>query len=132
MPLLHSRIIITLALDPKPSTINPTDGESRQASFEDLSWKLKLLETENEKSAYWKKDVEELRAEREAACAEVTADKNMRKRRKAALALERQRRRRALLKQQNPKPKKVVNMNDVRTHITSPFLLTNSDLTQVL
>ena len=88
MPLLHTRVIITLAPDPKPSTVNPTDGSSRQASFDDLSWNLKVLETEHEKSAYWKKDVEELRDEREAARAEVTTDKNIRKRRKAALALE--------------------------------------------
>jgi hypothetical protein len=44
-PPRHGCVIITLAPDFKPSAMSATNPD-RQASFEDLLWNLKRLETE--------------------------------------------------------------------------------------
>jgi hypothetical protein len=66
------------------SATNP----DRQASFEDLLWDLKRLETESEKKAYQMKEAEDMQEERAAHHAQDATDKMERQQRKKDLARE--------------------------------------------
>jgi len=110
------RIIIKMSNDIKPPTkyMNSTEV-TRQAAFEDLNWELKVLETEAEKQAEWKKNAEWMEAEAEPDQMTEAEKAEAKKQRQKELARERQHRRRALIKERNPKPKKHrKNINEVR------------------
>ena len=108
------RIVIALAINPTPPTERLNSNNlTRQGTFEDMSWQTRRLQTDDEKKAEWSKDAEEMQEEREADRIHEAADRMDRAQRKKDLARERQRRHRALVKKQNPKPKRLVN--DVRS-----------------
>ena len=114
-PARKRGIIIELVANPTLPTVRLNGNNAmRQGSFEDINWETRRLETEDEKMAEWSKDTKEMREERKAEQIQELADQIERSQRKKDLTRERQRRHRALLKEQNPKPKKrVKNINDV-------------------
>lgn len=75
---------------------------TRQAAFEDLDWVPKILATEDEKQAQWKKAAESDRVEAEAERDKQAAEKREKRARELELNRERQRRYRAA----HPKPAK--------------------------
>jgi hypothetical protein len=105
--------------DVKPPTESMNGTEvTRQATFEDLNWEPKVLVTEAEKQAEWKKNAEWTEAEAEPDQMTQAEKAEAKRRRQTELARERQCRRRALIKEQNPKPKKHrKNINEVRQKI---------------
>jgi hypothetical protein len=108
------RIIIEMSDDIKPPAKNSTEV-TRQAAFEDLNWEPKVLETEAEKQAEWKKNAEWMEAEAESDQMTEAEKAEAKRQRKNELARERQCRHRALIKEQNPKPKRQgKNINEVR------------------
>jgi hypothetical protein len=115
-PLACKRgVIIDLVANPTlPTERLNGNNATRQGSFEDVNWQTRRLETEDEKRAEWSKDTKEMREERKADEIQKLADQMERLQHKKDLAWERQRRHRALVKEQNPMPKKrVKNIDDV-------------------
>ena len=115
-PPAHKRgIIIELVANPTlPTERLNGNNATRQGTFEDVNWETRRLETEDEKRAEWRKATKEMQEERKADQIQKLADQMERSQRKKDLARERQRRHRALVKEQNPKPKKQAkHINDV-------------------
>jgi hypothetical protein len=82
---------------------------TRQAVFEDLRWEPKILVTEVEKQAHWKKVAESDRAEAEAERDKQEAAKKEKKARELELNRERQRRFQAAHPKPTKKPRRTVD-----------------------
>jgi hypothetical protein len=112
-------VIIDMRNDVKPPTESMNGTEVIcQATFEDLHWEPKVLVTEAEKQAEWKKNAEWTEAEAEPDQMTQAEKAEVKRRRQTKLTPERQRRCQVLIKEQNPKPKKHrKNINEVHQKI---------------